>query len=86
MANVKLPMRPILDPKERLIMFEWLWTRSVEEKKTRMFVYWYEGAFWVRMSGQVYLELQDFEWAGLVLKEFCERADAGEYKGRAEKL
>lgn len=36
--------------------------------------------FWCRMSGQIYLEFRDFEWAAYRLKEVCERVSKGEFK------
>ncbi|KAF7596527.1 hypothetical protein BBP40_001400 [Aspergillus hancockii] len=35
---------------------------------------------WTRLSAQVYLEKQDFEWLGEVLKELVERVGKGEYR------
>jgi hypothetical protein len=31
------------------------------------------------LSGQVYLDLEDFKWAGEVLKEICERVGNEEF-------
>jgi selenocysteine lyase/cysteine desulfurase len=45
----------------------------------------YGGAFWARLSGQVYLELSDFEGLVPSLKEVCERANKGEWTEIAEK-
>ncbi|KAI9743456.1 MAG: hypothetical protein M1818_002768 [Claussenomyces sp. TS43310] len=86
MVNVRLPMHPIADPTERLVMLTWLWHYFVAKQRTRINVYFYDGAFWVRLSGQVYLELADFEWAAEVLKEVCHRVNAGEYKNLPERL
>jgi hypothetical protein len=38
------------------------------------------------MSGQIYLDMEDFEWAGRVLKELCERVGQGEYLVGGEKV
>jgi hercynylcysteine S-oxide lyase len=37
--------------------------------------------WWVRFSAQVYLTVEDFEWAGNVLREVCKRVGRGEWKG-----
>ncbi|KAL1978720.1 hypothetical protein VTN31DRAFT_1579 [Thermomyces dupontii] len=37
------------------------------------------GWMWIRLSGQIYLELEDFEWFGNVAKSLCERAGKGEW-------
>lgn len=37
-------------------------------------------AWWVRLSAQVYLTLEDFEAAGQALKVVCEKARDGEWK------
>ncbi|KAL2128318.1 hypothetical protein VTI74DRAFT_9359 [Chaetomium olivicolor] len=58
----------------------WMAKKLVDEYKTFMVVYLYQGRFWSRLSAQVYLELADFEWAGNTLKELCERVAKGEYK------
>ncbi|KAL1648953.1 hypothetical protein SLS61_006685 [Didymella pomorum] len=39
----------------------------------------YGGAWWARLSGQVYLELSDFEGIVPSLKELCERVNEGEW-------
>ena len=51
------------------------------EYKTFVALFVYGGRWWARLSAQVYLELEDFEWAGRTLKEVCERAARGEYRG-----
>ena len=38
----------------------------------------HNGYMWARISAQVYLEECDFEYAGKVLRELCERAEKGE--------
>ncbi|KAG0129657.1 hypothetical protein HOY82DRAFT_406046 [Tuber indicum] len=39
----------------------------------------YDGEWWVRVRGQIYLELSDFEFAAGVLKELIRRVGEGEY-------
>ena len=57
---------------------KWLNITAVREFDTYLQIALYGGAMWVRLSGQVYLELADFEWVGWRLKKLCERARAGE--------
>ncbi|RMD40490.1 hypothetical protein DV735_g4623, partial [Chaetothyriales sp. CBS 134920] len=56
----------------------WMEKTLVEEFNTFVIIYEYNGKMWTRVSGQVYVELKDFEWLGGVLKELCERVRLGE--------
>ncbi len=56
----------------------WMEKTLVDEFNTFVAIYEYEGKLWTRISGQIYLELKDFEWLGEVLKGLCERVRAGE--------
>ncbi|KAF2805190.1 PLP-dependent transferase [Mytilinidion resinicola] len=58
---------------------DWMVERMVEEYDTFIAMVVYGGAWWVRFSGQVYLDMEDFEWAGTVLKELCGRVGKGEF-------
>jgi selenocysteine lyase/cysteine desulfurase len=58
----------------------WIQKVLVDEHKTFVALLVYGGRWWARLSAQVYLEVDDFEWAGHTLKEVCERAAKGEYK------
>lgn len=62
----------------------WMEKTLVDEFNTFVAIYEYDGKLWTRISGQIYLELKDFEWLGEVLKGLCERVRAGEsLRGRA---
>jgi hypothetical protein len=50
----------------------------VDEFNTFVAIYEYEGKLWTRISGQIYLELKDFEWLAGVLKALLERIRSGE--------
>jgi hercynylcysteine S-oxide lyase len=39
----------------------------------------YKGWWWARLSGQIYLELSDFEFGAKVLRDLTERVRKGEY-------
>jgi len=60
-------------------VLNWITIVLVREYGTFMAIMWYDDAWWVRLSGQVYLEEADFEWAGHTLNEVCERVKRGEF-------
>ena len=65
---------------------EWMLDTLMSEYDTFLAIFFFQGNWWVRMCGQVYLDLSDFEWAGRVLKELCERVGQGEYLGAMKKF
>ncbi|OCT53308.1 aminotransferase family protein [Cladophialophora carrionii] len=67
------------------IHIAWMEKTLVDEFNTFVAIYEYDGKLWTRISGQIYLELKDFEWLGGVLKSLCERVRMGEsLRGRAK--
>ncbi|OAG06052.1 PLP-dependent transferase [Paraphaeosphaeria sporulosa] len=96
MANVALPLdakkmyeigaRAGLEEGEiGIAIRDWMSRAWIDDYKTFMQSMFYAGRWWIRMSGQVYLEMEDFEWAAGVVKEVCARAEKGEWavKGKA---
>ncbi|KAK3671558.1 hypothetical protein LTR78_008480 [Recurvomyces mirabilis] len=83
-VNVRLPLDFQKDAggdKGRAIrMAQWMSERLVEEKNTFIAFFFYADAWWVRLSGQIYLTMDDFKWGGEVLKDVCERAKRGEWE------
>lgn len=65
--------------KEAQRIWEWMTRVLVDEYQTFIPVFYHAGRFWVRLSAQVYLDTDDFEWAGKTLKELCERVARKEY-------
>lgn len=59
---------------------QWMAKVEVEEYNTFIATFFYAEAWWVRLSAQVYLAAEDFDWAGKTLKEVCERVKRGEWK------
>ncbi|KAL9117093.1 MAG: hypothetical protein Q9187_006373 [Circinaria calcarea] len=53
---------------------KWITQRTIEDFDTMVPTMVHAGVIWARLSGQIYLELKDFERAGYMLKELCERA------------
>jgi hercynylcysteine S-oxide lyase len=54
-----------------------------DEYKTFMAVYYRDHRFWTRISAQVYLEMEDYEWAGEALKDVVARVAKGEFRKEA---
>jgi len=50
------------------------------EFDTFIAVYEYKGRLWARLAGQVYLELEDWEWCAGVLGEVCGRVRGGKFR------
>lgn len=79
-SNVRLP----LDAKlftfgEKNRVTQWITERLVFDHDTFLAVYFYADAWWVRLSAQVYLELDDFSWAAQVLDQLCKQVTDGSF-------
>ena len=59
---------------------QWIAQVLVAEYSTFIAIIFYGEAWWVRLSSQVYLTAEDFEWAAKVLEEVCGRVKAGEWR------
>jgi hypothetical protein len=57
----------------------WLQKTMADQGETFLQTMFYGGRWWARFSGQVYLELEDFEGVVPALRELCERASKGEW-------
>lgn len=89
-ANVALPLtfaktsqesidgRKVFRMDEASKVVTWLKATAVKEFDTYLQLALHSGNMWVRLSGQIYLELKDFEWVGHRLKELCARVNSGE--------
>lgn len=95
LVNVLLPLeispskvacKNCIDPGNQAIATEWMQEELIKDFNTFMPIYFFEGQWWTRLSGQIYLELSDFEWAGAALKAICERAGRGEFLNVAKKV
>lgn len=60
-------------------IWEWMTKVLVDDYKTFIPLFYHAGRFWARLSAQVYLDLDDFVWAGKTLKLLCERVARKEY-------
>lgn len=73
---------PVIPHSEAWVAWEWLTKVLVDEYKTFIPTYVVQGRFIARLSAQVYLDVEDFEWAGNTLKQLCSRVARGEYKSK----
>lgn len=53
---------------------QWLLETMMHDYKTFMALCVHQDRWYVRLSAQVYLDMDDFEWAGTTLQEICKRA------------
>jgi selenocysteine lyase/cysteine desulfurase len=67
MVNVALPV--VLDVEQG----QWLLQTLMSDYHTFVAVFQHRGRSWARLSAQVYLDMDDFEWAGRTLGEVCQR-------------
>ena len=85
-VNVQLPLTlSDLDIRETSgkAVAKWMQELTPAEYETYIPIKFYAGGFWCRISGQIYLTLEDFEWAAGILLRICERAKRGEWKQHA---
>jgi selenocysteine lyase/cysteine desulfurase len=84
-ANVRLPLnfeeQAQSDVGKAIKIVHWMNKTLVNEYDTFLGFNFYDGAWWVRLSGQIYLTKEDFQWATDVLKEVFERVKKGEWEG-----
>ncbi|KAL8947495.1 MAG: hypothetical protein Q9222_006232 [Ikaeria aurantiellina] len=64
------------------------WMAETLIRKHNVFAppYFHGGSFWVRLSGQTYVEIEDFDVVAKVLKNLCERVEKGEHLQQNAKL
>ncbi|KAL0944986.1 aminotransferase family protein [Colletotrichum truncatum] len=101
MVNVALPMvasedaeTPSTGPdgtitvpqKEAVPIGQWILETLVQEYQTFVAVFCHNGRWYTRLSAQIYLEQEDFEWIAHTMKEICQRVGKHEYKAKAEEL
>jgi hypothetical protein len=85
LSNVKLPLDFNVvagiakDEAVGIPVAQFISALLVREYGTFIAIIFYGGAWWVRLSGQVYLEMADFDWAGGVLKDVCDRVLKGDF-------
>jgi hercynylcysteine S-oxide lyase len=69
-----------LDPANGPVIVKWIMHRLMYKFNTWIPGKFYNGAIWVRLSAQIYLEMKDFEWAALIPQKLCKRVSRGEWR------
>ncbi|KAI1759630.1 PLP-dependent transferase [Hypoxylon sp. FL1150] len=75
MSNVALP----LTLEEGSQALQWMEEMMTKDYNTFIPLFAHNGRLWARLSGQVYLDIEDFEWAGHVLLKVVERVKRGDH-------
>ncbi|KAI2622335.1 putative aminotransferase family protein [Hypoxylon sp. NC1633] len=84
-ANVRLPLEigndapGKVDPAHAEKVTDWLKTIGIRESGMFFQTVLYRGAWWWRLSGMIYVEVEDFKRGAEVLKGLCERVRKGEH-------
>ncbi|QIX00400.1 hypothetical protein AMS68_005917 [Peltaster fructicola] len=81
LTNVRLPVS--IDHVEfttAVKIAQWMAKTIVEEYNTFLAIVIHDNALWVRLSGQIYLTLDDFEHGAQTLLAVCQRAKKGEWE------
>lgn len=83
-VNIRLPLKVgesygEVKKSDIFRVIDWFANALVRDYDTFVVLYFHACSFWVRISGQIYLELDDVVWCAGVLKELCERVSKGEY-------
>ncbi|KAI5926198.1 putative aminotransferase family protein [Camillea tinctor] len=68
-----------LDPQHAAKVTPWLKVAGVKESGMYFQTVLYRGAWWWRLSGMIYVEVDDFRRGAEVLKKLCERIRDGEH-------
>ncbi len=88
LVNVLLPLE-VSDSKvagtntikqeDALVALQWLQHTLVDDFRTFVPISFFQGQFWTRLSGQIYLDISDFELVGETLKKVCEKVGKQEF-------
>lgn len=67
---------PILSTLQATRFAARLHEKLVKDHSASLGAFVYDSALWIRLSGQIYLELNDYKWLGEILKEICANPEA----------
>ncbi|KAL8845163.1 MAG: hypothetical protein Q9176_000331 [Flavoplaca citrina] len=84
LTNVKLPLRMgqeagQIKPADGFAACSWMTQTLIREYNLFVPPFFHDGYLWIRLSGQIYVEIEDFIAAAEVYKELCSRVEKGEH-------
>ncbi|KAM0287404.1 hypothetical protein ACHAQH_000354 [Verticillium albo-atrum] len=82
-VNVRLPLALVeldIDADSGSKVAKWMQERTPAEYETNLPIKFYAREFWCRVISQIYLTMDEFEWAAKTLHQLCERVRAGEWR------
>lgn len=84
MTNIRLPVSinslAVDDFAQAERIGQWMMRNMILEHEVAVNIMVYANAWWVRLSAQIYLTMDDFKHAGRMLQQVCLRAEKGEWK------
>ncbi|MCJ1436949.1 hypothetical protein MMC27_006332 [Xylographa pallens] len=72
------PHKTVISIDQAPEIVKWISDQTFKEYDTAIQTRFHNGNIWVRLSGQIYTELVDFDRAGYMLKGLCDRVVKGE--------
>ena len=83
-SNVRLPLqfgsgRDEIPKEYATKVQQWIAGHLIQDHDTYANTYFHAGFLWTRLSGQIYLEVDDFVRGAKAFEELCSRIRAGEY-------
>lgn len=85
MSEQKIEGENTIRPGDGVLAHQFMERTLVADFQTFIVVFYFQGQWWARLTGQIYLDIDDFVWAGKALKKICERVGKGEYLKVEEK-
>lgn len=82
MKKMKKKKQKIFNQEDAPAIVRWIIDRALIDFDIPIMTKFHAGAVWSRLSGQIYIELQDFERAADVLKGLCERVNNNIWDGK----
>lgn len=77
----KIKKQKLLNREDAPAIVRWIIDRALIQFDIPIMTKFHAGAVWIRLSGQIYIELQDFERAADVLKRLCEQVNNNIWEG-----